>query len=146
MAKSTLDLELRSKIDAFLDEISSLVKQTALDSVHAALGNGVTAVRRGPGRPRVTMTSAPAGAGGKRTSEQVVATAERIAAYVKSNPGARLEQIASGLGTSSKELKLPVIKLLSAKTLTKKGQKRGTMYFAGGGKTARKRSAKRRSK
>jgi hypothetical protein len=79
------------------------------------------------GRPATTTL-------GKRTSEEVEATAERIATYVRSNPGARLEQIASGLGTSSKELKLPVIKLLGAKTLTKKGQKRGTMYFAGNGK------------
>ena len=140
MAKSTLDAELRSKIDQFLGELSALVKKTALESVHAALGNGAAPARRGPGRPRmhVKMASRPASVGGKRTSEQVDATAERIAAYVRANPGARLEQIASGLNTSSKELKLPVIKLLSARTLKKTGQKRGTKYFAGAGRARAK--------
>lgn len=83
------------------------------------------------------------GKGGKRTSDEVEAMAARIAAYVRSNPGARLEAIASGLGTSSKELKLPVIKLLGSKTLTKKGQKRGTMYFPGGGRSVGGPKAKR---
>jgi hypothetical protein len=140
MAKSSLDHELRSKIDAFLGELSTLVKRSALDSVHAALGNGVAPARRGPGRPRGTAkaSSRASSAGGKRTSEQVDATAARIATFVRANPGARLEQIASGLNTSSKELKLPVIKLLGAKTLKKTGQKRGTKYFVGAGKARAK--------
>jgi hypothetical protein len=135
MARSTLDTELRSRIDSFLDELSALVKKTALDSVHAALGDGVAPKRRGPGRPRGTTKAArpAARADGKRTPEQVQADAERIAGYVRANPGSRLEQIAAGLGTGSQELKLPVIKLLAAKTLRKTGQKRGTQYFAGGG-------------
>jgi hypothetical protein len=59
-----------------------------------------------------------------------------------------LEQIAAGLGTASHDLKLPVIKLLGSKTLRKTGEKRGTMYFAGGGgggatKTKAKRGKKK---
>jgi hypothetical protein len=141
MTRSTLDAEIRSKIDTFLDELASLVKQTALDSVQAALGDGAAPARRGR-RMRVTLGRPAKSAmkGGKRSSEDVAAMAEKIAAFVRSNPGSRLEAIASGLRTPSKELKLPVIKLLSSKTLTKKGQKRGTMYFAGG--RAGKRKAK----
>jgi hypothetical protein len=135
MAQSTLDSELRSKIDSFLEELSTLVKQAALDSVHAALGNGGAPLRRGPGRPRGRASAATAGAGGKRSSDQVDATAARIATFVRSNPGSRLEQIAAGLGTASQELKLPVIKLLGSKQLKKTGQKRGTKYFAGSGKS-----------
>jgi hypothetical protein len=148
MAQSTLDTELRSKIDSFLEELSALVKRAALDSVHAALGNGATPTRRGPGRPRGTTrsaTAAPASANGKRTSDQVDATAQRIATFVRANPGTRLEQIASGLGTSSKELKLPVIKLLGSKTLTKKGQKRGTKYFVGAGRPQRAQGRRRKA-
>jgi hypothetical protein len=129
MKQSHLDSELRSKIDAFVEELSLTVKRAALESVHAALSEAA-----GPGRRasmKVRVGGPAAGPLGKRTSEQVTAIADRIASYVRSHPGARLEQIASGLGTASKELKLPVIKLLGAKTLTKKGQKRGTMYFAG---------------
>lgn len=58
--------------------------------------------------------------------------AERILGFVKSSPGLGLEAIAAGLGTTTKELKLPVIKLLGARALKKSGQKRGTKYFAGG--------------
>ena len=135
MAQSTLDSEIRSRIDSFVEQLSALVKKAALDSVHAALGDGGAPVRRGPGRPRmkVSVGRTSKGSLGKRSSEQVEAMAAKIAAFVRSKPGSRLEQIASGLGTSSKELKLPVIKLLASKTLTKKGQKRGTTYFAGSG-------------
>jgi hypothetical protein len=144
MAQSTLDTDLRSKIDSFLDELSALVKKNALEAVHAALGNGVAPKRRGPGRPRGTTKAArpAARADGKRTPEQVQADAERIASYVRANPGSRLEQIAAGLGTGSQELKLPVIKLLAAKTLRKTGQKRGTQYFVGGGGGATKAKVK----
>jgi hypothetical protein len=150
MARSTLDSDLRSKIDSFLGELSALVKKSALDAVHAALGDGVAPARRGPGRPRGTTKAArpTATADGKRTPEQVQADAERIASYVRANPGSRLEQIAAGLGTGSQELKLPVIKLLASRTLRKTGQKRGTQYFAGGSgatkvKATRARKAKR---
>jgi hypothetical protein len=61
-------------------------------------------------------------------------------------PGQRLEQIAAELGTASHDLKLPVIKLLSSKTLTKKGEKRGTMYFAGGGGARATKAKTKRSK
>lgn len=52
---------------------------------------------------------------------------------MKSNPGKGLEGIAAGLGTSTKELKLPVVKLLASRRIKKTGEKRGTKYFAGGG-------------
>jgi hypothetical protein len=135
MAKTTLDNELRSKIDAFLEEISSLVKQTTLESVRSALGEGQGYAPRGRGLPRSVVSTAPraarGGAGGKRSTEEVEQMAQRIAGYVRSNPGVRLDAIASGLGTSTKELKLPVIKLLDSKGLKKTGQKRGTKYFPG---------------
>jgi hypothetical protein len=80
--------------------------------------------------------------------------AGRIATFVKSNPGMGLEAIAKGIGTATKELKLPVIKLLASRTLRKTGEKRGTKYFAGGsggsgagaGASARKSASKRRGK
>jgi hypothetical protein len=137
MAQNTLDTEIRSKIDAFVEQLTAHVKKAALDSVHAALGDAVAPGRRGPGRPRMNVKlGRPAKSAmkdGKRTPEEVAAAAERIASYVRQHPGQRLEQIAAGLGSPSEELKLPVIKLLGSKTLRKTGEKRGTQYFAGGG-------------
>jgi hypothetical protein len=143
MTRSTLNTEIRSKIDAFVEQLTSHVKKAALDSVRDALGNGVAPARRGPSmKVKVGRPAKSAMKGGKRTPEQVAADAERIASYVRQHPGQRLEQIAAGLGAASNDLKLPVIKLLASKTLTKKGEKRGTMYFAGGGGGATKAKTK----
>ena len=49
---------------------------------------------------------------------------------MKSNPGQRIEQIADGMGTSTKELNLPAKKLIAGKQLKTKGQKRATQYFS----------------
>ena len=61
---SNLDAEIRSRIDAFLGDISTLVRQSALEAVRSALGeNGTSSPARGPGRPRGSgARSAPAAA------------------------------------------------------------------------------------
>jgi hypothetical protein len=141
MKTSQLDRDIRTRIEDFLNEMSQLVKSSALEAVHAALGGTGAAAsaarRRGPGRPRkAAAAAAPAARGGKRdrrSAEDVQATADAFLAYVKSNEGQRLEEISRGLGRPSKELKLPVIKLMQAGSLRTEGQKRGTKYFAGGG-------------
>ena len=70
-----------------------------------------------------------------------------ILAHVKSNQGHRLEEISAALRTPSKDLKRPVALLLETKKLKKRGQKRGTKYFAGsagGTKTKAKRKTSKR--
>lgn len=51
-------------------------------------------------------------------------------AYIKANPGQRLEQIGKGVKSPTKELKLPIQKLFEQKAISTKGEKRGTKYFA----------------
>jgi hypothetical protein len=134
MANSTLDQDIQSRIQSFLAELSALVKKSALESVQTALADGGSA-RRGPGRPRGSGRpsqngrSARAGKRVKRSSEQVDAMAARVLAQVRSKQGQRLEQISKAMKVPSKGLKLPVAKLLAAKKLKTKGQKRGTQYF-----------------
>jgi hypothetical protein len=137
MTHKNTDQEIRSRIDIFLTELSALVKQTALESVHTALGDSTTIRRRGPGRPRkIAMRVkrrhgriATRGLRGKRTSAQVDAVASRVLTQVRAKQGLRLEEIGRALKTPTKILKLPVAKLMAAKKLKKKGQKRGTKYF-----------------
>ena len=69
----------------------------------------------------------------KRSSEQVDAMAQKFLAFVKSNDGKRLEEISAALKIPSKNLKLPVQKLLAAKAVKTTGAKRGTKYHVGGG-------------
>jgi predicted transcriptional regulator len=57
------------------------------------------------------------------------ALTEKLGAFIKKNPGQRIEQIGKALGTPTKELALPVKKLLAAKRIATRGQKRSTKYF-----------------
>src|SRR5215203_5545013 len=138
MARNSIDSDIRSRIDVFIQEISGLIKVAAIQSVREALGGDAEPARRGPGRPAGTAPKSATPArrgrarGGKRSSEEVGAMAERIVATVRGNPGQGLESIGKEIGVPTKELKLPVIKLLSDGKLKKTGEKRGTKYFPAG--------------
>ena len=53
----------------------------------------------------------------------------KTAEWVKANPGHGVEDMAKVLGVQTKELALPIAKLLGAKTIKKRGQKRATKYY-----------------
>jgi hypothetical protein len=148
MKTTSLDQDLRSRIDSFVADLTAAVKAQAVQAVRDALGDGAAVpARRGPGRPRKNAAAAaPARRGrrGKRSSEDVQAMAEQVLAYVKANEGARLEQISAGMGVASKDLKLPVQKLLEGNQVRTEGQKRGTKYFAGGGRARRAKGVRRK--
>jgi hypothetical protein len=58
------------------------------------------------------------------------ALVEKLYGYIKANPGKRIEPIGTALGVATRDLALPVKKLLAAKRITSKGQKRSTAYSA----------------
>jgi len=51
--------------------------------------------------------------------------------FVKANPGMRIEQINKELGTTTKDMALPIRKLISERMVISKGNKRSTTYFPG---------------
>lgn len=133
MGKHSTDLEIRSRIDSFLSELSGLVKKAALESVHEALGGGPPA-RRGPGRPKGSgrtrsVSRSRSGRRVRRSADDLAKIGARVLAHVRSNQGHRLEEIGRGLRTDTGVLKKPIAVLLAAKKLKTKGQKRGTKYF-----------------
>jgi hypothetical protein len=137
MANHDTDSAIRSRIDSFLTELGALVKQSALEAVRAALGDGAPR-RRGPGRPskagrRRAGRSARGGKRIRRSAEDLAKVGARVLAQVRSKAGQRLEEIGRALETDTAILKKPVADLLAAKKLKTKGQKRGTTYFASGG-------------
>jgi hypothetical protein len=81
---------------------------------------------RGAGRGRTTSREK----GAKRPPDEIERLTDKLLEYVKTNPGQRIEQIADGMGTSTKELNLPAKKLIAGKQLKTKGQKRATQYFS----------------
>jgi hypothetical protein len=146
MATTTTDHTIRTRIDTFLSELSGLVRKAALDSVHEVLsGSSSSRRRRGPGRPKGSSRSPgrprkkarrgrPARAAKRirRSAADLEKIAARVLAHVKSNAGHRLEQIGKALQVETAILKRPIANLLAARKLKTRGQKRGTMYFAGG--------------
>src|SRR3954463_4310591 len=126
---------IRAALDAFVNDLSSLIQEAALESVEQALAEASTIPgRRGRGARAVAATFASPSEsrkkGAKRTPEELEQLIKKLHSYIAKNPGQRIEQIASGLDISTKELNLPAKKLISDKKLATKGQKRATTYFA----------------
>lgn len=70
--------------------------------------------------------------GQKRPPEDIAALTDQLHAYVAKHPGLRIEKIAAGMGVTTRELNLPVKKLLAGGRIAAKGWKRATTYKAAG--------------
>jgi hypothetical protein len=147
---SDADNELRSRVDAFVSELSELVRRAALEAVADALKKGepVVSPARRVGRPAKAVEEkkiAPRARGGKapapkaapkrkvgekRSPQLLAQITEQVYNHIKANPGQGVEQIAKSLNTATKELTLPIRKLLNDKKISSKGQKRATRYSA----------------
>lgn len=130
---SNFQHEMNQVVDGFVAQITELARRAALNTLEAtfashgagrvptvALPRGVTPV----GRPR-------GGRGAKRRPEDLEALCNQFATFVKSHPGLRIEQINKELGTTTKDLALPIRKLIAESRITAKGRKRSTTYFPG---------------
>jgi len=128
---SDFQTEMNRVVQGFVAQITDLARRAAIDTLETALKRGARSGALPLGRGR--------GKGVKRTSDELDQLSERFIAFVRDNPGLRIEQINKQLGTTTKDLALPIRKLLAEGALKAKGQKRSTTYFAGEG---RKRSKK----
>jgi DNA-binding NtrC family response regulator len=131
MALSNFEQQIRKTIEAFVEELSALVRSAAVQSVTEAFGASPVAARRG----RSASASPTARAekarskGQKRTPEDLAQLVEQLLNTVKTAPGQRMEQIAKTLKTSTQELALPAKKLIAEKKIRTKGERRATKYF-----------------
>ncbi|MBK8180546.1 MAG: DNA-binding protein [Planctomycetes bacterium] len=142
-----INSQIEARVAAFVQELTGLVRVAALEAVAGALGQQVAGGAR-RGRPRGSKNkpsgnkasgssaAAPAakrpgkqGKRGKRTPEEVEAMGARVVDHVKKNPGIGVESIAKAFQLPSKELALPILRMLAAKKLRTTGQRRGTKYF-----------------
>jgi hypothetical protein len=133
MANSDIDDRIRGMVEAFAGELAALIRESAFDTVRAALGDGGGSGggggrgRRGGGAAALRSSSRAKGA--KRPPGEIAKLVGKLRDYVKAHPGERIEQIAKGMGVSTRELNLPAKKLLSQKLLKTRGEKRATKYF-----------------
>jgi hypothetical protein len=131
-----VEAEIRARLEQFATRLTALIQQSAMSSVEDAFGGGAPARRGRGGRGgAVAAVRAPrAKKGQKRDPGLLEALTEKLGSFIGKNPGLRIEQIGQTLGVATKDLALPVKKLIAAKRVSTKGQKRATTYYAGGGR------------
>jgi hypothetical protein len=129
--------EMNRAVQGFVAQITELARRAAIDTLESAFG-GRAARGAAPAAVAAVAVASPGrvgrprgGRGAKRSSADLVALSESFASFVKANPGLRIEQINKQLGTTTKDLALPIRKLISDGVINAKGQKRSTMYFPG---------------
>lgn len=125
-AMSEIERRIREKIETFVGELNELVREAALDAVSEALGSTSRRPKRGaPSKPRARSR----GPGQKRSQSEIDRMAKSLASYVDKHPGEGAITIAKALGMTTKDLVLPMKKLLASGQLMTKGQKRATKYY-----------------
>jgi hypothetical protein len=132
--------EMNRTVQGFVAQITQLAHRAAIDTLESAFtgrgGGGGGGGRNGSRAAAVLATVGPrgrarGGRGAKRTPADLEALSQKFAAFVKSHPGLRIEQINKELGTTTKDLALPIRKLIADGMISVKGKKRSTTYFVG---------------
>jgi hypothetical protein len=131
LSVTDLDRAIRQRVEDFVQEMTELVRQAALESVSAALGTpGPGASQRARGAAKRPAASFVAKSGGKRTAKELEQQGNALVSMIRQTPGIRADQLAKAMGVMTRDLALPIKKLLADKVISKKGQKRATAYFA----------------
>lgn len=122
---ANLQSDIQRLVDGFVAQLTELARRAAVEGLEQALSRsgsrGGAVARLGRGRGR----------GAKRTASELEKMQDDFLAFVGKNPGLRIEQINKQLGTTTKDLALPIRKLIADGSLKAKGKKRSTTYFAG---------------
>jgi hypothetical protein len=120
-----IEARIEARVREFVAELGALVREAAIASVNEALGGNGHA-RRGRGRARPTGRRAK---GQKRAPAELSALTTQLLAAIKRAPGSRIEQIGKAMSVPTRELTLPIRKLLADSSIKKRGQKRATAYY-----------------
>ena len=129
MANSDIDDRIRGMVEAFAGDLAALIRESAFETVRAALGDGGGSSGRGRRGGGSAVRASSRAKGAKRPPGEIAKLVGKLKDYVKAHPGERIEQIAKGMGVSTRELNLPAKKLLAEKVLKTRGEKRATKYF-----------------
>ncbi len=120
---SDLERRLRARVEAFVGELTEIVREEALEEVANALGAATTRVRQAAKPPKSARGRAP-----KRTQDDLSALEAKIIKHVGKNPGSGAREIAQAFGLTTADITLPLRRLVVGRKLRTKGQKRGTQY------------------
>lgn len=143
MKNNDIQRQIQARVDDFVSDLTELIHEAALGAVQDAVaeaGLGGSSPRRGrstkkrSAKKRTTKARSTKKRAskkrGRRGSGPSPATLDKVAGYVKANPGLSVSEIAKGASSQLPATKKAVAHLLEQGALTKKGQRRGTRYFA----------------
>lgn len=117
-----MSTQIQTLVDNFVQQLHAVWRQSALEAIGGVgTKNGKT--------PKLSFASGRA-KGEKRAPEEIEALKEKFVAFISKNPGLRIEQINKELGTTTKELSLPIRQLLGDGVVKATGEKRSTTYKA----------------
>lgn len=122
---ATLQSDIQRLVDTFVAQVTELARRAAMNSLETAFGG------RGGRAAASSLPRVGRGRGAKRTGAELEHLQEEFLVFVTKNPGLRIEQINKQLNTTTKDLQLPIRKLLADGYLKAKGKKRSTTYFPG---------------
>jgi hypothetical protein len=136
--------QISQLVDNFVAQVSALARRAAMDALEGAL-DAPTSARpssRAGARPSSTLKLAPFASGTKRPADEIESMKARLLDYINENPGQRVEQINKALGTKTKDVALPLKKMITNGTIRSTGARRATAYFPvdGGSKAKRGRA------
>jgi hypothetical protein len=129
--------EMNRTVQGFVAQITELARRAAINTLESAFNGRPSRSVAAPAAVALVTAGAPragrprGGRGAKRTPADLEALSDKFASFVKANPGLRIEQINKELGTTTKDLALPIRKLIADGIVSAKGQKRSTTYSAG---------------
>ena len=123
---ANLHSDIQRLVDGFVTQVTELARRAAIETLESALGRGT----RG-GSAGLARIGRSRGRGAKRTSNELEKLQDDFMSFVGKNPGMRIEQINKQLGTTTKDLALPIRKLIADGSLKAKGKKRSTTYTLG---------------
>lgn len=133
---------IAQRVQVFVSDIAELARQQAIETLSTALASGQGRGRGGRAPKNGGLSLAQAGRGGRRgrdrsgnrrSPDEIDRASQALLAEIQANPGLRVEQIGRTLGAATKDLTLPLKKLLSQRIVRSEGQRRATRYFPAGG-------------
>ena len=148
MPSTTTQAQLKASVDSFVAELTTLIQQSTIESIQEAIGGALAAPKRASKAPTRRKAPARPKKRVRRSSANVEAMTGKIAAYVTANPGCAVSDIAGSLGVTTKDVRLPIQKLMGDGAIKVTGQKRGTRYHPGKGSskpTAKKAGRKKKA-
>lgn len=81
-------------------------------------------------RPKKSTRPNGLAKGAKRSPAAIEVVTRRLFVYIKKHPGKGIEAIGPAIGQTTKELVIPMRRLVAAKRVRRKGMARGKRYWA----------------